>query len=123
MTLSEDLAANPPSSIRLGIPPLYRVFEVREVEMAAALLVIACRHHGDRWQPIGWDQFEEAMQSVVDSRRQPDFAILRGRLPQPEFDRLVELRHAAWHGAPGQGLLELAPNAIVAIARRYGRGS
>lgn len=121
MTVYEELVANPPSSITLHIPPLRGLFGAAGTELAAALLVIACKHHGDRWQPIGWDQFEEAMQSVVDSRRQPEYAILRGRLPNPEFDRLVELRLAAWHGQPGSGQLELAPGAILQIARyRHG---
>lgn len=116
----EQLIANPPSSIRLGLPPLVGTLGSAEIEHAVALLVRACHVRGDRWAPMLWEELQDVLRADMDAKTNPVYSLLRNPFFSPQFDRTVEKGWAAWHGKPGVGKLELAPRTIMTIAAKYG---
>jgi hypothetical protein len=118
---AEILNANPPSAIRILVPPFVGTLGSAELEHAAALLVRACQVRGDRWQPMLYEEMEEALRDDVSQGRGPLCRFLQSPFLSPDFARLVEGQWAAWHGEPGKGKLELAPRTIMAIAAKWGR--
>lgn len=69
----------PPSRIDLAVgrsflPFCGSAFRSVEIEIAAALYVITCREHGDRWQPITPPMLQAALRAAVEH---PE----RGELP------------------------------------------
>lgn len=115
---AEILNANPPSAIRILVPPFVGSLGSAELEHAAALLVRACQVRGDRWQPMLYDEMEAVLKDDIAQQRGPICRFLRSPFLSPDFARLVDGGWAAWHGEPGK--LELAPRTIVAIAERWG---
>lgn len=118
---AQDLTNNPPSSLRIAIPPFVGTLGSSEIEHAAALIVRACQVRADKWQPLLWDDLQKAITPDVENRATTIAALVRNPFFSPDFVSLVEKGWAAWHGKPGTGKLELAPRAIMAIALKWGR--
>lgn len=116
----EILNANPPSAIRIVVPPFVGTLGSAELEHAAALLVRACQVRGDRWQAMTYEEMEEVLKVDITEQRGPICRFLRSPFLSPDFARLVEGQWAAWIGEPGKGQLELAPRTIIAIAEKWG---
>ncbi len=60
-----------PSHVVLIVPPLCGTMKKAEVEFAASVIVQACLHHGDRWQPLLPKQVGEAIRAAIDEEIEP----------------------------------------------------
>ena len=60
-----------PSNVVLGIPPLCGTMKKAEIEFAATLYICACRHFGNKWQPLEPKLIGEAIRADLESGTEP----------------------------------------------------
>jgi hypothetical protein len=111
-----------PSEIRFdtSFPPLVGTLGRTEREAAASLLILACQHHGDVWQPITVKQIGEALRAAVEAGRQPFTALNSNPFWRPDFHDLVAQGFAAGDLSVGTNPLTLSEVTIEIIARKHG---
>jgi hypothetical protein len=76
-----------PSQVVLTGVPLSGTMGRSEVEVAAALLVMACVHHGDQWQALTLDQIADAIHARI--KDEPVASWNRNPFLRPDIDGLV----------------------------------
>lgn len=114
-----DLPA--PSEIRLSSPfPLVDTLDRCEREVAAALIVLACQHHGDKWQPITPRMIGEALRVALDQERKPWATLNTNPFARPDFHDLVKAGYATGD-LENHGPLTLTEQAIERIAAKHQR--
>lgn len=112
-----------PSEIRLSasFPPLASTFGRSEHEAAAALIVLACIHNGDRWQPVTTLQIYAALVWAVDvAKKQPFIDLSRNTFWRPDFIGLIKAGHAIGECSSTTSPIELTGLAIETLIKKYG---
>jgi len=86
-----------PSDIFLNtIPPLMATFGKAECEAAAALIVNACRFHGDVFGPVTPKMVGEAL----NLKEEPWKSLNRNPFFKPDFRKLADKGYAEFDGDP-----------------------
>lgn len=95
--------------------PLLGLFGTAEIEQAAAVLVRACAHHGDTWQPITMQQVKNLLEHDVEHGVEPLASLINNPFFCPDFSALV------WEGwarrSADQSAMELTHPALQKLRR------
>ena len=105
-----------PSDVRFdtSFPPLVATCGRTDREAALAMLVLACQHHGDRWQVITPKQIGEALKAVSEEMREPWVALSSNPFWRPDFYDLVREGYASGELTNGGGLT-ITEKALLAL--------
>ena len=108
-----------------GAFPLPDTFERVELEMAAAMLIIACAYHEDRWQPVTAPMIGLAMKANLRARREPWYSLDKNRAcPAPSFYGLVDKGYARFTSSDKErSPIELTDKGLDLIRAKWWRPS
>lgn len=107
-----------PSQVVMYTPiPLVGTLGRCEREIAAALLVLACVHHGDVWQPIMPRMIGLALEAAIKEGRQPWKSLETNPFARPDFHDLIAAGYATGDLSVGGSAITLTDKTFTAITK------
>lgn len=79
-----------PSEVVLAVPPLCGTMKKAEVEFAASIVVAACHHFGDKWQPLALKELGVAIRELLEAKAEPWNSLNTNPFFRPDIGALIE---------------------------------
>lgn len=106
-----------PSQVVLSGVPLTGTMGRTEREVAASYLVLACRFHGDRWQPVTPKMIREAIDDADTKEGHVMSGIARNPFACPDFYDLITQGFATQDQGPGPAEVEFTAKGFEAMRK------